>query len=56
MQELFFFLAGWVEVGHCVPNVFIYVAEKFIYLLKIFKEGAQLAIAVFSEALKINNI
>ena len=33
MQELFF-LAGWVEVGHCVPDVFIYVTEKFIYLLK----------------------
>ena len=29
MQELIF-LAGWVEVGHCVPtcNVFIFVTEK----------------------------
>ena len=27
MQE-FFFLTGWDEMGHCVPNVFIFVTEK----------------------------
>ena len=27
MQELIF-LAGWVEVGHCVTNDFIFVKEK----------------------------
>ena len=27
MHELFF-LVGWVKMGHCVPNVFIFVIEK----------------------------
>ena len=27
MQDLLF-LAGWVEMGHCVPDTFILVTEK----------------------------
>ena len=28
MHARVIFLAGWVEVGHCVTDVFIFVKEK----------------------------